>query len=85
MSVEELNDVDRLSAVAIDFKFLVLLKIVCIDTTNCKSFGELSNTFLDVIFRMYRVASRIDIACDRYDMEVQSSLQKERGGGGVDG
>ena len=52
LSVEELDDVDSLSAVTIDFKFMVLLKIVCSDTTKCKSFGELSDTLLDMIFRM---------------------------------
>ena len=48
---------------------MVLLRMVCTDTTKCKSFGELSNTLLNMIFRMHRVASRIDVVCDRYDME----------------
>ena len=63
LSVKELDDIDGLSAVIIDF--MVLLRMVCTDTAKRKSFGELS----DMIFRMYRVASRIDVVCDRYDME----------------
>ena len=81
LSVEELDDVDGLSAVTIDFKFMVLLKIVCTDTTKCKSFGELSDTLLDMIFRMYKVASQIDVVCEGYDMEdsIKSAERARRG------
>ena len=41
LSVEELDDIDGLSALIIDF--MVLLRMVCTDTTKCKSFGELSD------------------------------------------
>ena len=60
---------------------MVLLRIVCTDTTECKSFGELSDTLLDMIFRMYRVASRTDVVCDRYDMEdsIKSAERARRG------
>ena len=55
LSVEELDDIDGLSALTIDF--MVLLTVVCTDTIKCKSFGELPDTLLNMIVRMYRVAS----------------------------
>ena len=40
LSVEELDDIDGLSTLIINF--MVLLRMLCTDTTKCKSFGELS-------------------------------------------
>ena len=79
LSVEELDDIDDLSALIIDF--MALLRMVCTDTTKCRSFGELSDTLLNMIFKMYRVASRIDVVCDQYDMEdsIKSAERARRG------
>ena len=79
LSVEELDSIDGLSAVIKDF--MVLLRMVCTNTVNCKSFGELSDALLDMIFRMHRVASRIGVVCDRYDVEdsIKSAERARRG------
>ena len=78
LSVEELDSIDDLSAVIKDF--MVLLSMVCTDTVNCKSFGELSDA-LDMIFRMHRAASRIGAVRDRYDVEdsTKSAERVKRG------
>ena len=51
LSVEEPDDIDGLSALIIDF--MVLLRMVCTDTTKRKSFGELSDTILNMIFSSF--------------------------------
>ena len=61
LAVEEIDIVPGSSAVIIDF--MVLVRMVCTDTSKCKTFGELSETLLSIIFGMYTVASRIDVAC----------------------
>ena len=66
LAVEEIDIVPGSSAVIIDF--MVLVRMVCTDTSKCKTFGELSETLVSVIFGMYTVASRIDVVCDRYDV-----------------
>ena len=67
LSVKELGSINGLSAVIKDF--MVLLRIVCTNTVKYKSVGELSDVLLNMTFRMHRVASRIDVVCDRYDVE----------------
>ena len=77
LSVEELDSIDGLSAVIKDF--MVLLRMVCTNTVKCKSVGELSDALLDMIFRMHRVASRIDVVCDRSDVEYSiKSVERKR-------
>ena len=66
LAVEEIDIVPGSSAVIIDF--MVLVRMVCTDTSKCKTFGELSETLLSIIFGLYTVASRIDVVCDRYDV-----------------
>ena len=67
LSVEKLDNIDGLLAVIKDF--MVLLRMVCTNTAKCKVFGEISDALLDMIFRMYRAASRIDAVRDQYDVE----------------
>ena len=66
LAVEEIDIVPGSSAVIIDF--MVLVRMVCTDTSKCKTIGELSENLLSIIFGMYTVASHIDVVCDRYDV-----------------
>ena len=79
LAVEEVDIVPGSSAVII--YFIVLVRMVCIDTSKCKTFGELSETLLSIIFGMYTVASRIDVVCDRYDVSdsIKAAERARRG------
>ena len=80
--VEELDNTDGLSTVTKEF--MVLLRMGCTNTAKCKS---LSGALLDMLFRMYRVASRIDVLCDRYDVGrfYQVCRKSEEGNGSYAG
>ena len=60
---------------------MILVRMVCTDTSKCKTFGELSETLLSIIFGIYTVASGIDVVCDRYDMSdsIKAAERARRG------
>ena len=82
LAVEEIDIVPGSSAVIIDF--MVLVRMVCTDTSKCKIFGELSLTLLSMIFGMYTVASRMDLVYDRYDLSDSIKAAKRSRRGTVD-
>ena len=51
-AVGELADTEEESLTIIDF--MVILRMICTDTSKCQTFGDLSNALLNTIFSMVK-------------------------------
>ena len=65
-AVEELVDIEEESLTIMDF--IVVLRMICTDTSKCQTFGALSNAPLHTIFTMFKHGSNVGVVCDRYDV-----------------
>ena len=61
-AVEELADIEEENLTIIDF--MVILRMICTDTSKCQTFGDLSNALLNTIFSMFNHGSTVDVVCD---------------------
>ena len=71
-AIEELENIEEESPSIIDF--MVIVRMICTDTSKCQTFEDLSETLLNTIFSMFKYG---DVVCDRYDV-VDSIIGRER-------
>ena len=80
-AVEELTDIGEESLTIIDF--MVILRMICTDTSKCQTFGDLSNALLNTIFSfsMFQYGSNVDVVCDQYDVvdSIKACERAQRG------
>ena len=67
LAVVELEETDETILTAIDF--MVLEKLICIETSKCNTFGDLSDALLKAVTSMFKCGSNVDVVCDRYDIK----------------
>ena len=48
---------------------MVLVRMICTETSKCKTFGELSDTLLKAVMGMFKYGENVDVVCDRYDIK----------------
>ena len=77
--VEELADTEEESLTIIDF--MVILRLICTNTSKCQTFGDLSNALLNTIFSMFKYGSDVDVVGDRYDVvdSIKACARARRG------
>ena len=61
--------------------FMVLLRMICTETSKCKTFGELSDALLEAVMGMFKYGDNVDVVCDRYDIKdsIKGSELARRG------
>ena len=65
-AVEELENIEEESLTMIDF--MVIVRMICTDTSKWQTFDDLSETLLNTIFSMFKYGANIDAVCNRYDV-----------------
>ena len=60
---------------------MVLVRMICTETSKCKTFGELSDALLKAVMGMFKYGDNVDDVCDRYDVKdsIKGSEQARRG------
>ena len=76
LAVEELADIEEEILTIMDF--MVVLRMICTDTSKCQTFGDLSNALLHTIFSMFEYGSNVGVVFDRYDVVGDSIKACER-------
>ena len=78
-AVDELEETDETTLTVIDF--MVLVKMICTETSKCNSFGDLSDALLKAVMGMFKYGSNVDVVCDRYDIKdsIKGSERVRRG------
>ena len=74
-ATENLEDNEKGTLTVIDF--MVLVRIICTETSKCKTFGELPDALLKAVNGMFKYGDNVDIVCDRYDIK-DSIKESER-------
>ena len=79
LAVDELEETDETTLTAIDF--MVLVRIICTETSKCNTFGDLSDALFKAVTGMFKYGSKIDVVCDRYDIKdsIKGSERVPRG------
>ena len=65
-AIEELENIEEENLTIIDF--MVIVRMICTDTSKCQTFEDLSETLLNTIFSMFKYGASIDVVCDQYDV-----------------
>ena len=78
-AIENLEDNEKSTLTVIDF--MVLVRMICTETSKCKTFGELSDALLKAVMGMFKYGDNVDDVCDRYDVKdsIKGSEQARRG------
>ena len=71
LAVNEREDTDEATLTVIDF--MVLVRMICTETSKCNTFGDLSDALLKAVMGMFKYGSNVDVVCDRYDIKEKSS------------
>ena len=66
LAVDELEETDETTFTVIDF--MVLVRMICMETSKCNTFGDLSDALLKAVMGMFKYGSNVDVLCDRYDI-----------------
>ena len=67
LAVDELEETDETTLTVIDF--MVLVRLICTETSKCNTFGRLSDALLKAVTGMFKYGSNVDVVCDRYDIK----------------
>ena len=67
LDVDELEETDKTTLTVIDF--MVLVRMICTETSKCNTFGDLSDALLKAVTGMFKYGSNVDVVCDRYDIK----------------
>ena len=67
LAVDELEETDETTFTVIDF--MVLVRIICMETSKCNIFDDLSDTLLKAVTGMFKYGSNVNVVCDRYDID----------------
>ena len=62
-TVENLEDNEKSTLTVIDC--MVLVRMICTETSMCKTFGELSDALLKAVMGMLKNGDNVDVVCDR--------------------
>ena len=66
LAVDELEETDETTLTVIDF--MVLVRMICSETSKCNTFCDLSDALLKAVMGMFKYGSNVDVVCDRYDI-----------------
>ena len=79
LAVDELEETDETTLTVIDF--MVLVRMICTETSKCNTFGDLSDAFLKAFTGMFKYGSNVNVVCDRYDIKdsIKGSERVRRG------
>ena len=79
LAVDEREETDETTLTVIDF--MVLVRMICTETSKCITFGDLSDTLLKAVTGVFRYGSNVDVVCDRYDVKdsIKGSERVRRG------
>ena len=79
LAVDELEETDETTLTVIDF--MVLVRMICMETSKCITFGDLSDALLKTVTGVFRYGSNVDVICDRYDVKdsIKGSERVRRG------
>ena len=60
---------------------MVLVRMLCTETSKCNTFGDLSDALLKAVTGMFKFGSHVDVVCDRYDIKdsIKGSERVRRG------
>ena len=67
LAVDELEETNETTLTIIDF--MVLVKMICMETSKCNTFGYLSDALFKAVTGMFKYGSNVDVACDRYGIK----------------
>ena len=67
LAVDELEETDETTLTVIDF--MVLVRMICTETSKCITFGDLSDALLKAVTGVFRYGLNVDVVCDRYDVK----------------
>ena len=78
-AIENLEDNEKSTLTVIDF--MVLVRMICTETSKCKTFGELSDALLKAVMGMFKYGDNVDVVCDRYNIKdsIKGSERARRG------
>ena len=72
-AIEELENIEEES-------LTIIVRIICNDTSKCQTFEDLSESFLNTIFRMFKYGANIDVVCDQYVVDsIKGGERAQRG------
>ena len=79
LAVDELEETDETTLTVIDF--MVLVRMICTETSKCNTIGDLSDALLKAVMGMFKYGSNVDVVCDRYDIKdsIKGSERVRRG------
>ena len=79
LAVDELEETDETTLTVIDF--MVLVRMICTETSKCNAFADLSDALLKAVTGMFKDGSNVDVVCDRYDIKdsIKGSERVRRG------
>ena len=77
--MDELEETDETTLTVIDF--MVLVRMICTETSKCNTFGDLSDALLKAVTGIFRYGSNVDVVCDRYEIKdsIKGSERVRRG------
>ena len=67
LAVDGLEETDETTLTVIHF--MVLVRMLCTETSKCNTFGDLSDALLKAVTGMFKYGSNVDVFCDRYDIK----------------
>ena len=67
LAVDELEETDETELTVIDF--MVLVRMICTETSKCNTVGDLSDALLKLVTGMFKYGSNVDVVCDCYDIK----------------
>ena len=67
LAVDEIEETDETPLTVIDF--MVLVRMICTEASNCNTFGDLSDALLKAVMGMFKYGSNVDVVCDHYDVK----------------
>ena len=65
--MDELEETDETTLTVIDF--MVLVRMICTETSKCNTFGALPDALLKAVMGMFKYGSNVDVVCGCYDVK----------------
>ena len=68
-TIENLEDNEKSTLTVIDF--MVLVYLICTETSKCETFGKLYDALLRAVIGMFinKYGDNVDVVCDRYNIK----------------